>query len=584
MPRSKGSEGNAVNKAVAALFKAGAKGVSAGQIKQLREKYGDSVADAVVDRFYSVREEVHHQAQKAVKYLRNKYPNRPLHQLLKTSRKWKAKLGLDDTSFEEFRRIFEGELSGQSVAMSRIVNQHGETNLMQKVLGPGQQFQSNGINVKDSEYRELEDILKLNAVGRRLHADVVLQHLTYEGTNNGGLMGLHGKFDELRGDNPDCFIHPVLAALFLPKIQILDEHFLLANISGIVKAIKNMDPVDNKPDWNLHRALVHDPNDVVCDPNSAIRDLKFRATLQHHLLAQVLSLRNGRYFNCASTEFHVAVDNCKLNNFEAPELLYGQDEAMVLSKLLGAFSFRPTVLTQQPTMVIGTNVRPVIPKVYTRHMLTYRNISRTTAKPTARSTNDVLQNVEYRQENGFFIPHKEEVVYSNQVLFVYVPRKLVTYNLAKLVPMTAPIAADALPRNIAGFEKLDSTKIEVEKSLLVGSEAFKLVSAVCAENDPKLKEYIVGNYALVKVNRNDTNGATVGDDCWVAYNPRRVKTGRFVGAKFIRNQALANVSDSQAMELMESRGTIFVYQGPYDATALPQLSAMNLTINTHTNA
>ena len=44
----------------------------------------------------------------------------------------KDKLGLNEFQFEEFRRIYEAKLSGQSVEMSRVVAPHRHTNLMEK--------------------------------------------------------------------------------------------------------------------------------------------------------------------------------------------------------------------------------------------------------------------------------------------------------------------------------------------------------------------------------------------------------------------------------------------------------------------
>ena len=85
-----------------------------------------------------------------------------------------------------------------------------------------------------------------------------------------------------------------------------------------------------------------------------MRDLKFRCALQHHLLNSVRSLRHGSYFDCHNREFINAIENCKLNNFDNPDLLYSQDETNVLSKLLGAFSFRP-ILSQRPLATFDSN-------------------------------------------------------------------------------------------------------------------------------------------------------------------------------------------------------------------------------------
>jgi len=315
--RSRDSSGNTASKAVGELFKRGVDTITSGDLEKLRNKFGDDVAHEVVEQFYEMKDSVKEDALNAARYLRGKFPQKPLHLLLAAARKYKAKLKLTDFAFEEFRRIFEAELSGQSVNMSRLITPHKHSNIMEKALGPGYKDHSNGIKVRDDEYGDLQEILKIHAAMKPVHADVVIQHLQYEGTNNGNKIALAGHFDRSK-DKPECHVHPVLAAMFLPKIQLLEKHFLIANLAGIIKGRKNREPITNKPDYLLHKAIVNDPNDVVCDPNSAIRDLRFRCMLQHYLLTSVRALRNGQYFDCSNREFLATIEQCRLNNFDNP--------------------------------------------------------------------------------------------------------------------------------------------------------------------------------------------------------------------------------------------------------------------------
>ena len=107
--------GNSSKRVVAELFKKGTSRISPGEVDRLRAKHGDDIADEVVEEFYEMKESVREDAQKLLAILEVTI-HKPLHLLLGAARKYKSKLGLDDFAFEEFRRIFESELSGQSVA------------------------------------------------------------------------------------------------------------------------------------------------------------------------------------------------------------------------------------------------------------------------------------------------------------------------------------------------------------------------------------------------------------------------------------------------------------------------------------
>ena len=320
--------------------------------------------------------------------------------------------------------------------------------------------------------------------------------------------------NESRFDKPTQFSNIAIAL----GACLIEKHFIIANLAGIIKGRKNRELITNKPDYLLHKAITTDPNDVVCDPNSAVRDLKFRCQMQHQLLQSVRSLRNGQYYDCANRDFLATIENCRLNNFDNPELLYGQDEATVLSKLLGAFSFRPTVLSQRPIATYDPNPKAVIPKIYTRHMLTFRQRNPRVAQGATRTVNEVMINVSYRREDGNFIPYEEQVIYSNQVIFVLVPRKLMTVDLNRMLGQsTNPINLLDLPRNLTGFERVNPFELDLgDMYLTAGEDRFDLSSAVSAKisnigNNSQSKGFIIGNMAWVKA------GAS-----WVCYDPRIV--------------------------------------------------------------
>ena len=120
---------------------------------------------------------------------------------------------------------------------------------------------------------------------------------------------------------------------------------LRSNIAYIVKTRYTKQPILTMTDYQLFYDLISDPTDVVCSADSAVKDLFNRAQLQSHLWNSVVSLRNGRYYDCNTTNFKLAIDNCRRSVNDNPDLMYEDDEGTVLQRLLGAFSIRPTIVS-----------------------------------------------------------------------------------------------------------------------------------------------------------------------------------------------------------------------------------------------
>merc|ERR1711976_299595 len=121
---------------------------------------------------------------------------------------------------------------------------------------------------------------------------------------------LTGDFDRRR-NNPHCHVHPVIAAMFLPKIEIFENTIILANIAYIVKQKYNKKPIMTSNDYELFYNMIRDPTDVVCSGESPVKDLLKRSQLQCKLWESISTLRNGRYYDCAVTALGAAVETCR---------------------------------------------------------------------------------------------------------------------------------------------------------------------------------------------------------------------------------------------------------------------------------
>lgn len=462
MSRSRNSArtSNVVNTEVAALFKKGDK-INQTALVSLQQKYGDV---ALVDEIRKIFVERHAAVVRGAKRfanavrLRYSQTNTPYSLVLEKARAHARKYRLSEAEFAEFQRIYEQELAGTSRAGEVVVPL---TNMM-RVLGH-LDAANTGVNVSDADYRHLQEILNLYQESRMLHSRVVLQTLTHciDKTNNDiTLTGDEGflkkNYDNHRHNTQD-HIHPVVVAMFLGKNIEYESHFLHSNISGIVKARYEKEPLSTRSDYELFYDLVTDPNDIVCDHRSPLADLLHRANLQNQLWSNVLALRNGLVYNPAHKEFLTSVDVCRLNKYDNPDFLYGRNDATILKRLISAFSYRPTVVSTRPlgTPVVSSNpyfqnVNPTVTKI---PMITVR---------VTEDNQDIVSNItgtnkQFFIEGNVVVEREVKIIYSRGNVIVYVDRRSQNIELDQFKPTTYK----NLPVGVGGFQKVNNRKIQL---------------------------------------------------------------------------------------------------------------------------
>jgi hypothetical protein len=495
--RSKSSNrsGNTVDMEVSHLFNLKDKSQYTNALLALRRKYKDEeLVNKIQTLFINRHSNIVKGAKKFADAIRKRYGNSnvPFHQLLAKARAHAKKHNLSESEFAEFHRIYEQELSGTGQQNEVVIP---VTNLM-KVLGNITFGQDDHFNVNEEDYRYLQDILKLHETSKPLHAQCLLQSLQYKDDMSGQV--LDATFDQTK-NNPGEHVHPIIAAMFLPKVGLLESHFLYANISNIVKSRYNKEPLTTRPDYELFYNLVTDPNDVVCDSRTPVADLLNRCHLQNHIWNAVLHLRNGQVYNSSFREFITAVDVCRLNKYDNPDLVYGRHDGTIIKRILSAFSFRPTTVATLPmTNVFATNpysqnMRPTvtsIPMINIR-LNSYQNMSFRTMgglplPPAGTSTSvhlkDSLTQAQPFIEGNMLVQRISDVIYSRQILIFYVDRR------AYLLQGAMPFNLSRLPTAIAGFERINDTPIEFDIDLTVRptttpADTFNLKSVVVAETN-----------------------------------------------------------------------------------------------------
>ena len=488
-------------------------------LAQLRAKYGNDqkMVEAVFDGFKDRKEFIDKKARKFKQLMFDRYSrhNLTFPQLMKKARKYKARYDLSEDEFEVFMlsALNDKAYSSQAVNLPNTA--------MSKTLGYAASVATGEkLNVKDNELDTLQEILRIHGETRPLHANVTLQSLTYRDCASEALNGI---FNPER-HNPYSYVHPVVAALFLPRIRYLDEHMLIANLAHIIKLKHEGQSPLTKPEFEVYWDLITDPNDTVCDTSSPLKDLRNRVILQTRLWDSVLNLRQGKYYNDRLVEFLLAIDSCRNNIYDVPDLTYVKDEGAIVRRLLSAFSLRPTIVTTSPLYGLISNnphINPnAVSQVTTVPMINLRlplNVYNTTT-PIALST--ATQQAHWYVEGKMLVPKSQSIMYSRDVMFFYVGRRYQMINVGRLV---SPYNYQTMPMTVSGLARLNNRQVDYEPTMsLRDGKTFELRSVIFVDVATQVQstdQLIIGTSAGVVVKK--PNGARD----YVLYDPQSVAAG-----------------------------------------------------------
>ena len=565
---SRDSNDDKVKSAVAKIFKEMGKSNNQNysiSITKLGEEYGNlKVVDEIQKVWAEKTNYINKKAKKFAHLIREKYSNSklPFHVILEKDRLFKTKNNLSEDVFTQFKRIYEQELIG--LKSQEVV--FPITNMM-KVLGTvsGNIKPIANLQLSDTDAKIMQDIIKLQASSRPLHAQVVLQSIQYQDC---AFEALSGEYRRELGHKPNESIHPVIAAMFIPKIPKLDDHFLLSNISSIVKSRYNDEPLVTRSDYQLFYSLINDPNDIICDNKSSISDLHNRAQIQNQLWDNVLNLRNGQYYGKHFRDFVGSIDSCKLNKYDTPDLIYGRYDGTILKRLISAFSFRPTIVSTLPIYNLPiVNINPYQQNI--KPLVT--SVSMINIKVPPMINNDIeinltdsLTSEQLFLENNNITVRNTNIIYSDGVLFFYVDRRT---NVIKIQDMN-PFNMNNLPITVSGFERINNYPINYETVMTIGKDTYNLRSVVLAEiNDATPdKNIVIGSSAIFMLHADPVVGRFNNE--YFIYDPIKVTdkllssvTDSYIYRQPTRQIGEENVESSLSFSNMaKTRGIIFMYE------------------------
>ena len=549
-----------VEKEVSELIK---KGADKASMNDLRRKYGDDkIFDTVQEAYFEKLASIRKRSIKFTKLIERKYGmyGHPLHIILNKAIKYKKKYSLSEEEFELFRQYYQKSMNSRNNT-GKIDVLLPNTN-MAKIFGDDP-YTNRKIHVNEGDHRIVKEIMGLYDLNRMIWQQVTLQSITYNYNDNVNLHfiknpGVYAYDEVLIGplstkpeptynndskiSNYSSFIHPVIAAMFLPKIARFDEYFLFTNLAYILRCKYLGEPISTYHSYLMLYNLVTDPNDVVCNADSPIKDILNRVLLQTTLWKNVMRLRQTGIYDShnsfAAGDLMIQIDNCKLSTYDAPDLLMIGDENVIIRRLLSSLAYRCATIYSIPTIypMIGNGVQintlnmPMnytqvtkVPMIYIRlpptNLPIYQNTStvrddlgtniNTMANsinvtyPVATPPDQRIANVslvEHKQianmqdiqtslntiqpimANGRFEYRSTTVVGTDGVLIVSIPRRTYQPLMTNVHNLPQVFNMSKLPHNAIGLETLNNANINTNLVLSIGNTISETEEAAYANN------------------------------------------------------------------------------------------------------
>lgn len=544
-----------VEKEVSELIK---KGADKASMNDLRRKYGDDkIFDTVQEAYFEKLAAIRKRSIKFTKLIERKYGvyGHPLHIILNKAIKYKKKYNLSEEEFELFRQYYQKSMNSR--------NNNGKLDVllpntnMAKIFGDDP-YNNRKIHVNEGDHRIVKEIMALYDLNRMLWQQVTLQSITYNyndnininyikqsGIRNNSVIDPNAPVPAYNNDskiaNYSSFIHPVIAAMFLPKIARFDEYFLFTNLAYILRCKYLGEPISTFHSYLMLYNLVTDPNDVVCNADSPIKDILNRVLLQTTLWKNVMRLRQTGIYDTHNTfaagDLMIQIDNCKLSSYDAPDLMMIGDENVIIRRLLSSLAYRCATIYSIPTIypMMGNGIQintlnmPInytqvtkVPMIYIRLPHTNLPISQNTlTSRTAMATyfsviggeinlsqrglpaatrisgygqpeadqianmQDIqtsLNTIQPIMTNGRFEYRSTTVVGTDGILIISIPRRTYQPLMTNVHNLPQVFNMSKLPHNAIGLETLNNANINTNLVLSIGNTITETEEAAYANN------------------------------------------------------------------------------------------------------
>jgi hypothetical protein len=437
------------------------------------------------------------------------------------------------------------------------------------------------LNIQSKDYAPLNEIVKLFETTRILHMDLKNQLSLYRDC---AVEAITGTFDKQK-HNISTHIHPVVVALFLPKIESFEKRMLYSNLGRVVlqralpylnkhvQLFDNVLPGELEAEWELTCDIVQDPNSLAYfSDDTPITNMMKRFKIQIELWKNVMNLRQGKFYSTGYDEndgvngFLKTLSQYDWTYFDSPDMFHLQDEGSVLRKILAVFSLRPTwaqISTLQQRSFMGyANLTGLARTTFIR--IPIINVRLPAVMPNnlgydvpQMHLDRAINQSDYFIENKLLVPKSKSILYSRNAVFFYVNRRFQTVNAANLTYKFSYTNVPYQTFNV-GQSAINDFPVGFDNSLTLGNDVFSLRSVVTVYRPPIAENVSVGSSCVVV-------GQQSNDLFY--YNPLLAniqfedETGAYRSNNPITviNNVSAHANQPGFIEMAQKYGTIFMY-------------------------
>lgn len=495
----------------------------------------DSEIDSTIDRVKKDREIIKRAVRKFLGKVNSTYGHLDIPELIKKGMKHADKYGLSESAKKVFiNHVMKGDIYNAHSYQNELMYSH-----MAKFLG-FDNVHGQMIKIAPKDFSKLNELHMLYDSTKHIHADVKTQIFNYRDCAPEAITGTYDR----NKHNVSVSIHPVVAALFLPKINYLERRMLYTNIARMVLSrgqaylknfnfhtMTNIAPGELDAEFELAHDIAQDPNALeYFKDDTPVDNILKRFRCQIELYQTVLNLRQGKYYSTGYAEndgiagFLRVINSYDWTFFDSPDLFHVQDEGTILRKLLAVFSCRPT-FTQLSSFSsrYGLGHTTVTNLAKTRFI----NIPIINIKlPIDLVGNQVhtislaraMSQTDYFIEHKAVVPKNKSVIFSNQVAFFYANRRYPSVNFNSV---NMSMRYMSMPISFINQTTINNTIVQYDNKFRIGRDWFDLRSVVFLQRPPiNGVEVATGCSAAVVVDQNSPTSTFSGSSTtYIHYNP-----------------------------------------------------------------
>ena len=543
------------------------------------KKMNEDKIEEVVNKLTEARERVRKYARKFIDKIDQHYVFHDVPSIVKKAIKYADKHELTSAEKEAIISMaVRGDVNNTFNPLNQL--RYTEMSKFMGIESPAGQV----LNIQAKDHQSLAEIVKLFEASRIIHTDIKNQLSLYRDC---AVEAVTASYDRNRA-NLSIHIHPVIVALFLPKIDALERRMLYTNLGRVViqratpyinRHIPVWDNVMNgemEAEWHLTWDIVNDPNSLAYfSDDTPITNILKRFKIQIELWKNVLNLRQGRLYSLSGYDSDDGITGLlrvltqyDWSYFDSPDMVNVHDEGSVLRKLLAVFSLRPTfaqitTLTTR-TLLANNNFNGLsrtsflnIPVVNVRLPTLYQP-----QQGVTMSLERALSQSDFFIEHKTLVPKHRSVMFTQDIIFFYANRRYQAINISKLNFRVSYTSIPYQSWNV-GQTAINDTPLQFDYDLRVGEAVLGLRSIVTVYRPP-VAENIVGGSSAIIIPK--PKGPVRNFDENFYYNPLLANYMTESGGKYVSNNPISliaredNREESESVNNLGTRyGTVFMY-------------------------